>query len=266
MNKNITFVSMFFDIGRDEWKLYPRKTEEYLESFNVFVKLNYKMIVFIDEKFYETLLEKTNGTNITLVPINQDWLNENIWSWSRYEREKEIMESDQYKKLLHDRILRNYPENVNPKYTILTHSKIDIVNYVTDNNLTDDEFIAWVDFGYFYNKTSEEFIPDGEFDTSKLDLEKVNLCLINPIDDNDKFVDYSLLYAPEKIGAYFFFGNKSILKQFQGMCHKWLDIFQQNNIADDEQGLWLQCYFENPDIFSLHVFGSWHKALKVFSS
>ena len=167
--------------------------------------------------------------------------------------------------MVQNRIDNKYPENTNPYYTILTHSKIDVVNYVIDNNLTEDEYVAWVDFGYFYNKTSEEFLPTGNIDLTKLDLEKVNICLINPITDKDSDIMFTLRYAPEKIGAYFFLANKQKMKEFQQLCHKWLLIFQEKGIADDEQAIWLQCYFENSELFKLHVFYGWHRALKEFS-
>jgi hypothetical protein len=98
-----------------------------------------------------------------------------------------------------------------------------------------------------------------------LNLDTVNICSVNKIDENDRDILYTLKKAPEKIGAYLFFGNKIKLKEFQLLCHKWLDYFQSINIADDEQHLWLQCFFEKPELFTEHVFGEWHLGLKKFS-
>ena len=262
---DITLVSMFYDIGRENWNLYPRKVQEYISAFEKFLDYDYKMIVFIDDKYIDKLQEKVVGSKITLIPINEEWVLSNLWSWSKLDREKEIMSSSKYKKLVQHRIDKNYPENINPYYTILTHSKIDVVNYVIDNNLTLDNYIAWVDFGYFHNKTSEEFLPTGPLDLNKFDLDKVNICLINSITDRDEDIIYSLQYAPEKIGAYFFFADREKMQEFQTICHKWLIKFQENGIADDEQAIWLQCYFENPDLFKTHIFYKWHRALKEFS-
>lgn len=263
---DVTLVSMFYDIGRKDWELYSRKVEEYFQAFEVFLKYNYTMIVFVDDRYIDQLYDKCLGSNISLIPINEQWLVDNLWSWSRLAQEQHIMQSVFYKSLIPHRIERFYPENVNPYYTILTHSKIDVVNYVIDKNLSQNKFLAWVDFGYFYNKISEEFLPNDILDLSKFNLDKVNLCLVNPIDKNDMDVIYTLQLAPEKIGAYFFLANTENFKQFQSLCHRWLIRFQEEyNIADDEQAIWLQCYFENPDLFELHTFFSWHKALKRFS-
>ena len=89
--------------------------------------------------------------------------------------------------------------------------------------------------------------------------------MINSITDRDEDIIYSLQYAPEKIGAYFFFADREKMQEFQTICHKWLIKFQENGIADDEQAIWLQCYFENPDLFKTHIFYKWHRALKEFS-
>lgn len=264
----ITFITFFYDIGREKWKLHPRSVNEYLISFLFFKHFNYKMIVFIDDHYYNKLISYYGNltSNITFIPINIEWLNENIWAWSRYEKEKELMNSDYYKSLIPERINQHYPENTIPEYTILTHSKIDFVNYVIDNNLTNDQHLAFVDFGYFHNKMDERFIPKDVIDINKLDLDKINLCAIKCVEQKDKDVIYTLKNAPEKIGAYFFFGNKDNFKKFQELCHKWLIKYQEEyKICDDEQALWLQCYFDNPGLFKIWSFGWWHQALKYFS-
>ena len=269
---DITLVTMFYNIGRENWGLYPRKVQEYIEAFSKFLDYNYKMIIFVDDRYYDQLQEKINSSKYKhtkkLIPINEQWLFDNLWSWSRLDKEKEIMDSIKYKSLVQHRIDRSYPENTNPYYTILTHSKIDVVNYVIDKKLSKDKHLAWVDFGYFYNKLSDEYLPADILDVNKLDKDKFNICLVNGISElYDSNILYTLQYAPEKIGAYFFSGSKTVLKQFQELAHSWLIKFQEEyNIADDEQGLWLQCYFEKPELFKLHNFyGKWHQALKEFS-
>lgn len=267
---DITLVTMFYNIGRENWDLYPRKVKEYIDAFETFLKYNYKMVIFIDDRYYDQLNEKLQNSqykdNKTLIPINEQWLFDNLWSWSRLDKEREIMESKKYKSLVQHRINRSYPENTNPLYTILTHSKIDVVNYVIENNLTEDEYLAWVDFGYFYDKMTSEFLPKDTLDINKLNKDKFNICLINYISSADREILYTLQTAPEKIGAYFFFASKSVHKEFQQLAHEWLITFQDHyNIADDEQAIWLQCYFDRPELFELHTFFKWHQALKVFS-
>lgn len=266
---NTTLVTLFYDIGREKWKAFPRSAEQYIESFDIFLKYDNKMIIFVDDRYFELIdskVKKSKHNNKKVFPINLNWLKTNIWAWGKLEKEKEIINNENYKNLVRNRVEKNYPENTDPFYTILTHSKIDVVNYAIESGMVDSNFVGWVDFGYFYNKSTPDYLPMGNFNSEKLDNDKVNICLIRPIEEIDKNIVYTLQNAPEKIGAYFFWANKHKLKEFQSLCHKWLDHFQSVNIADDEQHLWLQCYFENPNLFKLHTFYKWHQALRVFSS
>jgi protein YibB len=264
----ITLVTIFYDIGRKDWGNFTRSVEEYLTAFTFFLHYDYKMIVFIDDRYHDKFIDYCGGRlheNIKVIRINRDWLNNNIWAWSKYKKEKEIMGSETYRKIIPERIALNYPENTRPEYTILTHSKIDLVNYVIDNNLTEDEYVGFVDFGYFHDKTDQRYVPRDTLDINKFDLDRVNVCAVNPINKQDKNITWTLINAPEKLAAYFFLGNRENLKKFQELAHKWLEIFQNKNIADDEQHLWLQCYFENPELFRVWAFGYWHQALRHFS-
>ena len=266
-----TLVSLFYNINRDRWTGASSKDnrKDYLVPFREFMKLKYRMIVYIDETFYNDVTEDLKNfpeANIELIPINEQWMKDNIWAWSKLDREREIMNDSNYQNRLHRRISLGYPENTKPEYTIITHSKIDTINYAIETDKNPTDYYMWVDFGYFQNKISEKFIPnEGVVNLDVLNKDTVNICCVNKIDERDRDIDYTLINAPEKIGAYCFFGNKEKLKEFQILCHKWLEHFQSIGIADDEQHLWLQCYFENPELFTEHVFGQWHLGLKKFS-
>lgn len=266
-----TLVTFFYDIKRESWSDKTSKSfdKDYLEPFKILLNYNYDLIVYIDDKYYDILLsevEESNNTKTKLYPINEEWMKKNIWAWNRLDREKEIMNSDSYKNKIPKRISMGYPENTRPEYTILTHSKIDFINYAIEEDNNNSDYYMWVDFGYFQNKTSSKFLPSkGVIDIDKLNTETVNICSVNKIDDKDKDINYTLVNAPEKIGAYLFFGTKDNLKEFQLLCHKHLEHFQEIGIADDEQHLWLQCYFEKPELFTEHVLHGWHLALKRFS-
>jgi hypothetical protein len=259
----VTFVSLFYDIGRERWanRFARDHYKGYLIPFREFMKMEYRMIAYIDKTVYQDVLndlENYPNANIELVPIDEQWMKDNIWAWSKLEREKEIMNDSDYKSKLATSIEQGYPENTKPHYTILTHSKIDVVNYAIENDSNPSDYYMWVDFGYFKSEQSTKVMPKGAIDLNTLDLDRVNLCCVNSIDERDRDIEYTLTIAPEKISAGIFFGNKNVLKEFQNLCHKWLEKFQAMNVADDEQHLWLQCYFENTELFTTHVFNGWY--------
>jgi protein YibB len=267
---DVTLITAFYDIGRSEWNSqFTRKSHEYVESFRLFLNYDHEMIIYIDTKHYDALSRMVECSpypkNKRLVSIDEAWMKENIWAWSRLEKEREIMSSDSYRNLIPQRITAGYPENVNPEYTIITHSKIDFVCKAIDDGMVDTDTVMWVDFGYFHNKTQDKHVPKKNIDLSKLNLEKINLCGMNQITEQDKDVLYTLIYAPVKICAYLFVATKENMKWFQSRCHEVLEVYQANGLADDEQGLWLLCYFADAERYKVHYFPEWHMGLKYFT-
>jgi hypothetical protein len=225
-------------------------------------KDEYEMIVLIDKRHSSKIKEKmTDKTRITLIEIDEEFMTANFPVWRTLAREREIMESKEFQNLIAHRI--DHPECCNPLYTIVTHCKIDAVGYVISNELTDAEYIAWVDFGYF-NVAKE--MPNDFIDPNKLNCSAVNFPLVGPLDEYDKDIMHTLKQAPERIGGYFFFGPRDLLLEYQKEYHKSLHKFQYElNIADDDQHLTLDCVNRRPDLFELYFFGRWHVALEFFS-
>lgn len=261
---SICYISAFLDIGRTNWNnRFSRSIESYFKCFQPFVKLFHssskdKMIVFIDKKHSKDFSILINGSNIHPIEIDLDFMYNNIPMWKTLEREREIMNSEQYKNTFPNRLI--YPENSVAEYTLINHAKIDFVNYAIQSE-EKTEYFCWVDFGYFQRP---ENIPDFLLDLNKLNLSKVNYQLLNPITVEDTDVMYTMLNAPERIGGFFFFGNRQVLKTYQDLYHSVLKEFQDNNLADDDQHLALRCFFKNPNLFALHYHPSWHFALKMF--
>lgn len=263
------YVSLFYDIGRSDWNTYySRKTDRYINSFIPFINMfstnndDYEMILFLDKRCEHQIRQlMTENTRITIIPIDEQFMKENFHAWGLLERETEIMESHYFKQLVSHRI--DHPECCDPLYTIITHCKIDAVGYTISNNLTTAPYVAWVDFGYCL---SSETTPTNFIDLNKLTLTSVNFPLINPIEDKDKDIIYTLTEAPERVAGYFFFGPVDKLLEYQREYHTSLHRFQNEfNIADDDQHLTLDCINRRPDLFTTHPFWKWHVALTHFS-
>lgn len=274
MSYTICYVTAFIDIGRDEWtNQFKRSHTDYFQSFepyiNLFNKQNkHKMLVYIDSKYHDFLqqfLTDRNSKNIELICISREQLSSSMFvnnpppMWYRFNREKEIMESSDYKNRFRDRLC--FPENHNPAYTLINHSKIDfIINALTKSSA---EYFCWVDFGYF---KLPEYMCDRLLDINKLNRNKINYTLINPLNENDKNIMYTMHNAPERIGGFFFFGPRSLLKTYQILYHSVHLYFQNQGLCDDDQHIALRCYYKNPELFELHYppGGGWHRALQYF--
>lgn len=264
------YITSYYDINREQWtNNFKRCFDDYLITFEPFISLfnseycgDDEMIVFIDSKQYERLQELINSkpkSNISLHSINSETMNQ-LHMWKTLEKEREIMNLESFRKLLGERHI--FPEHNYPEYTLINHSKIDIVCRAIDLNLSKHNIFAWVDFGFFAKDTN---IPNFLLDISNFNLDKINYSLLNPIEKINFDIEYNLMNAPEVIGGFFFLGSKEKMLEYQKLYHETLDYFQNIlKIADDDQHLVLQCINKNPDLFSFNtkIYG-WHKVLKA---
>ena len=259
------YVSMYYDIKRSGWAQFSRTFDDYLSYFLPYVDLFKKeeedhMIVYIDDRYITKLQEVTrNSTNICLIPINDAFLEYNIPCWKFLAREREVMSSKFFKAIVGDRI--KFPECQYPEYTLINHSKIDFIIYTLNLNLTSAEYICWTDFGFFSRK---ENIPKRLLDVKRFNPDTINYTLVNPVEDIDKDVYYTLRYAPEKVGGFFFIGKPEVMYQYQQAYHKSLDDYRQKNICDDDQAMALYTYFRNPQLITFNTteYG-WHRVYQA---
>jgi len=264
----VCYVSLFYDLNRDKWKKFSRSFDDYLTHFKPFIDLfnkeqkdEYEMVLFLDKKHVESVEKIKGESRIKIIEIDEKFLQTNFPMWKSLPREREIMESKEYKQLIPHRL--HYPEHHIPEYTLINHCKIDAISYAIQNNLSIAEYYAWVDFGYFQ---LEERIPKNFIDLTKLDLDRINYTLINPLTKHDNNIHYTIMSAPERFGGFFFFGSREKMLEYQELFHSVLNRFQNEfNLADDDQHLAMFCYFSRPDLFKLHNLGGWHRALTHFS-
>jgi hypothetical protein len=265
MSDRLCYVTAYLELGREKWTDFQRSFELYFQNFTPLVDLFnqeprstlHELVVFIDTIHYHRVKNYVGiNPNITVVPIDENFMKNNIPAWERLDRETEIMNSEFYKTILAHRL--KYPEHHNPKYTLINHAKIDFVN--TAFLLSTCEYFCWVDFAY----CNPQGVPETLIDINLLDKERINFVLINPFTERDRDVRYTILNAPERVGGGFFFGNRKMLVSYQQLYHKVHIWFQQQNLADDDQHLITQCYFPNKDFFKMEHLGGWFKALKHY--
>jgi len=274
---DITLITAFFDIGRGKWSKFTRSTECYINSFIEYFNYDYKMIVFIDDRYIDEVIEKiskmnsTNIANKTLIPINYAWLDKNIYSWKQMESVKRVMSSDYYKNICNSRIKNGYPENIYAEYNLINISKIDFICYAINNSLItgniDTNFICWTDFGYFssiLNNNIDNF-PSTSLDIKYFNTKKINFCLRNKLNENDKDYIHTLLNATETFTGTFWGANSKNMKIFQTLVHNEVNEMIKNNIFDDDQHIYLRCFLKNPSSFDLYLSDNkWPDGLNYF--
>lgn len=259
-----TYITAFLDIKRDNWSKFKRTFDDYYNSFKPFIKLfdqrvceDDNMIVFMDTKYIESFRNNIpKNTKIEVLPLNKD----DLPKWKYIETEFSIMNDPKFIELLGNR--SGFPEHNYPEYTIINHSKIDIICNIIDNyaDIYKNKYFSWVDFGYF---SKEQNIPNRLLDINKLDKTKINYSLINPVEKQDSDIYYTLRFAPEVVGGFWFFGSREKMKEYQQLYLETYLKFHELKIVDDDQHIALQCYFNHPDLITFNkTFYGWHKILK----
>lgn len=285
MDDDITLVTAFLDIGRDNWpnQDFKRTTEFYIDSFLNYLNYPYKMVCYIDEKYIGKVLdayEKSPHKNKVFIPINRKWLDDNIHAWTNIEKDRQILNHPEFKKFLTKRLDVMYPngipetgvrehmcpENIYPEYNVINHSKIDFIVHAIKNKYIDTYYTAWSDFGYFstYHKDGSP-LPIDTIDTSKLDMNKITICLRRQIMEQDKDMMFTLLYAYELFIGAFYAGPTHIMEYFQTLYHGCVDEMYGLGVSDDDQHVYIRCHMKNPHVLNLSIHGGdWPKALTVF--
>ena len=224
INPDITFVTAFLDIGRKDWAPeFARDPAFYVESFLNYLNYPYKMVCYIDDKYYDFVVEKymaSPHTNKHFISINTEWLHEHIHAWSGIEKDRAIMNNPEYQKFIDGRLnlmytngipetnVRNHrcPENIYPEYNAINHAKIDFIAHAIENGYISTTFTAWCDFGYFrtyHNDGSPH--PSQKFNTGMLKTNQISLCLCRQITVRDiDILDTALWGNVLFIGAFYY--------------------------------------------------------------
>lgn len=255
--ENIIFVTAFKDIGRINWKKYQRSNDEYFNNFyNLAKNIKYKLIVYVETYVKNELKEKYSfNDNIIFKDFNEV---EDTF-FNKYMRaEKKIMSSSIYQnKIPVSRKFKN-PEHIYAEYTLINHSKINFLNYTKKNNPT-YLFYAWIDFGYSrdvnMNGKCTPFIENvpAHINFSELPKKIIYHTLKNPPKNR---VNPNEMLGSEEVyltGSSYIVHN-SLVEKFELMHEYKILKWQLNYIADDDQSLVLQLYFDNPDLFHLIQF------------
>jgi hypothetical protein len=265
MTDKLCYITAYLDIGRDKWSHFQRPFTKYfncftplVDTFKKHLNSTHELIVYIDESHHQQVKDYVGECkNVTVFPINEGFMTNNIPVWSRLDRERQIMDSSYYKNFVRHR--SHCPETYEPRYTCINHAKIDFINF--SKILTNAQYFCWVDFGYC---SDPESVPKNFLDINKLDKNRINYVLLNPLTQQDSDVIYTIVTAPERVGGGFFFGNREKMAQYGDLYHKVHKWFQENNLADDDQHFIIQSSLRNPDLFKFHHLGGWFKALVNF--
>jgi hypothetical protein len=251
---NICFVTAFKDIGRNNWKTHKRTMDEYLQYFYKMAKnMKYNLIVYVDDNIKEKILKElgNNYKNIIIENIN----NVETFLQTYLDKEREIIDSVEFKSKLPSNRLGFHPETYIPEYNLINHSKINFICH-TKKNFPNYHFYSWIDFGYVRN------VNDIPKNISKNIDEKIIYQNLNNI-PNERIDENEVLKIDKTyICGSTFLVHHSLVETFKRLYEEKIKQWQKNYISDDDQSLVLQIYYENKDLFKLFYNNDWFQLYK----
>ena len=250
---SILFVSAFKDIGRGDWFLFNRTTDQYINWFlHVATKIEYPCIVFVEESVKIKLNQHKLSPHVIILDMNSV-----STFYTRFlEKETHIIKSKQFlEKIPFYRQV--YPETQSAEYNLVNHSKINYVRHAKQLYPHYD-FYSWIDFGMFRDST---MIPKNlsikEFPPSKIIFQSVKspsqrISALDMLSSDDIYITGPSYVLPH-----------SLVETYESLYEKKLLELHKQSIVDDDQSIVLQLFYDQPQLFHLYQDTTWFKLFKL---
>lgn len=255
MNSSITIVTAFFDIGRGQWTAdkgfsphLERTTDRYLNYFANLAQLDNNMVVFTSSELKPKVeaLRGNRPTTVIAIDVNKKFVHIK-------KRIARIQQDEAFRSRLETRQLIN-PEYWSPEYVLVCNLKAFFVKKAIDLGLAKDELVAWVDFGYCRTPETTNGIQrwSWPFDKNKMHLFTIKKGL--KAKSVNSVFDYMIGNHVFVIGGALV-GTKEKWQEFYTLMCRCQKLTLDNNIVDDDQGIFLMCYHFRPDLIKLNYLG-----------
>ncbi|STZ08826.1 protein YibB [Moraxella caprae] len=262
---NITIVTAFFDIGRGEISTedYPnylkRTTDTYFEYFSNLAQLENDMVVFTSKEFEQRILDIRKEKNTKVIIF--DFKN-------KLNYHRKLISNIQNNLDFINKINPEQRKNIeywSADYVMINNMKTLFVNMAIQQGLSTHQ-IAWLDFGYIRDLDTLNNIKEWKYDFNP---EKVHFFSINKnikdIKNFEQVTDFIFNNQVFLIGGCIVATSKK-WGEFLVLLHHCQKELIQNNIIDDDQGLYVMCLYKKPDLFQINFLGKnkWFDLFKKY--
>lgn len=258
MEREITIVSAFFNINRQDWKKFERTEAQYFEYFKGWAKLKNMIIIYCEtENMKNQIMDFRRSLgleNKTIIHIVKDFRSIDPELYSSIKKATENPTQ---------RLVRLFPQNPevwNADYDYVMLLKMWCVKDAVDRCET-EMLVAWMDFGYNHGGAVLDINSDFNF-LWKYDFpNKINLFLIQELDDRPIF-DIVCTMDTYIMGTVIV-GYSGLWNEFWELMK--ISMLELNDVGltDDDQNIILMCYRKRPEIFSTYK-SDWQLPLQQF--
>jgi protein YibB len=250
----ISIVTAFFDIGRGNWTTsteknggplphyLQRSVDKYIDHFSRMCEIDTEVIVYTSPDLAPRLAAISPNVKV----VEYDYFN--IHQELRDKIEK-IQSSSEFTKRINPYQVRN-PEYWSKDYVGVTSLKAFFVKDAYERGLITNEWASWVDFGYCRDDDHVPASKKWEYDFTPDKMHFFNF--IEPSRNPQQDITIAVLNNVVYIIGGVFVAQKAQWDMLATSMHQALQYLMLQELVDDDQGLLLMSYFQNPDAFELH--------------
>lgn len=256
--KEISIVTAFFNINRDNWNKFDRTTDQYLKYFSDWAKLKNNLVVYVEtQELAKKVLEvrkKYNLENKTTINIIDDYKNIDSELYNSIKGATTNQIQQEF------RLLPKNPEVWNCDYDYIMLLKMWCVQDAIEKKQVDG-MVAWVDFGYNHggavidNSSNFNFLWQYNFS------EKINVFSVQDLDDRPVF-DIVRSMDTYLMGTVIV-GIDYLWKDFWTLMRESMISLNKCGLTDDDQTIILMSYRTRPEIFNVYK-SDWQLPIKQF--
>ena len=263
MKQEVTIVTVFFPIGRDEWKegvrgSAARSDEKYIEYFSFWARMRNKVIIYTDAAHKDAIMKIREGYGLgdrtTIVTIDDIYaLDHEV-----YDAMERVTSKPEARAFRAD---QNCAEVWNAKYDYIMYLKYYFVKKSIDDGLASG-MVAWFDFGF--NKGGAYYIDKNDFDfTWEVDLSpKIHLFKFFP--DVEKIPIFEIVRTMKvMIAGEMVLAPANLWEEILPIVRRAELSLTDCDFADDDQTVLLMAYRAKPEIFELHYADFWMESLSL---
>jgi protein YibB len=257
---DISIVTAFFDIGRGNWTqameqrggplphYLERSNDTYIDRFSHLATLDNDLTIFTTYQFAGKIQQLrderglTDKTKVVIVDLN-DWA-------ERRAQIRAVMDDPEFPAKINPQQIRN-PEYWSEDYVLVMSLKSHFVAEAIEHGYAKNDTVAWIDFGYCRDAAALGGATKWSYD---FDPEKIHLFNTKdfPKDDPNALVTHAVVNNDPIILGAAIVANKDHWRPLSESMQDSLTMLINQGVVDDDQSLWLICYFGGPEHFELH--------------
>ncbi|MBU4682696.1 protein YibB [Cedecea davisae] len=266
MKSSTTIVTAYFDIGRGEWTAnkgfrdqLARSVDVYFNYFERLAALENDMVVFTSPDLKERVEAIRQGKPTTVIAIDI----KNKFKHIRGLIEK-IQHDEAFTDKLETRQLKN-PEYWSPEYVLVCNLKTYFVNKAINSGLVKTPLVAWVDFGYCRELKVTRGLKVWDFPFNKNTMHLFTIKKGLNVKSLQQAFDFMIGNHVYIIGGAIV-GSQDKWKEFYPLVMESQKVTLEHNIVDDDQGIFVMCYYKRPELFTLNYLGrgKWFDLFRCF--